>query len=200
MPASDYHLVSHWRVLGRVKDVYDVISDQEELPRWWPAAFLEVLEVEPAGEDGLGAVIRMETRGWLPYKLHWHLRVDERSPPNRLGFHVWGDFEGRGLWLLEEADGWTDVTFDWQVSVHKPLVRYLSGLVKPIFVSNHRWAMAKGEESLRLALARRNVHSEAERRAFPPPPGPAPVPWLGIAAGVGGLALLLLLRRRFSGD
>jgi hypothetical protein len=32
-------------------------------------------------------------------------------------------------------------------------LRYLSFLFKPFFSANHRWAMARGEESLRRELA-----------------------------------------------
>jgi hypothetical protein len=47
------------------------------------------------------------------------------------------------------------VTGDWDIRADKPLLRYLSFLFKPIFSANHRWAMARGEESLRLELGRR---------------------------------------------
>ena len=42
----------------------------------------------------------------------------------------------------------------------------------PIFGANHRWAMARGQESLRLELERRHAKTEAERRAVPAPPPP----------------------------
>jgi hypothetical protein len=48
-----------------------------------------------------------------------------------------------------------DILFDWRLDANKPLIRYLSFLLKPIFAANHRWAMARGEEGLRSELARR---------------------------------------------
>lgn len=45
----------------------------------------------------------------------------------------------------------------WRVSAAKPLLRYLSFLLKPVFAANHRWAMKKGEESLRIEIARRKA-------------------------------------------
>ncbi len=60
----------------------------------------------------------------------------------------------------------------WQVRADKPLLRRLSWLLRPVFAANHNWAMARGEESLKLELARRRATSEAECARVPPPPGP----------------------------
>jgi hypothetical protein len=43
--------------------------------------------------------------------------------------------------------------------------------MRPLFAANHRWAMAKGLESLELELRRRRAGSEEERRLVPDPPG-----------------------------
>ena len=48
-----------------------------------------------------------------------------------------------------------NITYDWRIRAEKPLLRYLSFLLKPVFSANHRWAMARGEESLKAELARR---------------------------------------------
>jgi hypothetical protein len=56
------------------------------------------------------------------------------------------------------------ITYNWRVSAIKPLLRWLSWLLRPVFAANHRWAMARGEESLRLELRRRRATSETERR------------------------------------
>jgi hypothetical protein len=43
------------------------------------------------------------------------------------------------------------------VRADKPLLRYGSWFFKPIFAANHRWAMARGEESLKRELERRHA-------------------------------------------
>lgn len=48
-----------------------------------------------------------------------------------------------------------NIVYDWRIRAAKPLLRYLSFLLKPVFSVNHRWAMARGEESLKAELARR---------------------------------------------
>jgi len=44
--------------------------------------------------------------------------------------------------------------------------------MKPIFAANHRWAMQKGEESLKLELARRHASNADELARIPAPPQP----------------------------
>ncbi len=59
------------------------------------------------------------------------------------------------MWTFEQDGGAVNITYDWRIRAEKPLLRYLSFLLKPIFSANHRWAMARGEESLRAELGRR---------------------------------------------
>jgi hypothetical protein len=47
------------------------------------------------------------------------------------------------------------VKYDWDINFDKPYLSKLSWLLRPIFSFNHRWAMAKGLESLQLELKRR---------------------------------------------
>ena len=55
----------------------------------------------------------------------------------------------------------------------KGVLKTLSFVMKPIFSANHHWAMARGEESLRLELARRHAGSDPTvSAAIPAPPGP----------------------------
>jgi hypothetical protein len=81
---------------------------------------------------------------------------------------------GRGVWTISPAAEGAEVVYDWRIRAEKPLLRSLSFLLKPLFSANHEWAMARGEESLRLELARRRAASEEERARIPAPPGPTP--------------------------
>ena len=65
------------------------------------------------------------------------------------------------------------MTYDWTVVAEKGVLKRLSAVMKPIFSANHHWAMARGEESLRLELARRHAASDPTiAAAIPPPPAP----------------------------
>ena len=169
MASNNYHFITHWRVQGTLKEVSAIIGDAAALTRWWPSVYLNVRVLEPGDEHGLGKVVSLYTKGWLPYTLGWEFRVtDVRQDGFTLA--AWGDFDGRGIWTFEQDGPWVNITYDWKISAEKPLLRYFSVLVKPIFSANHRWAMAKGEESLKLELARRHAATQEERERVPVPP------------------------------
>lgn len=155
MSANEYDFVTHWRVESTVEEVSDVLGKPLDLPRWWPSVYLAVQEIEPGGANGIGTVVELLTRGWLPYTLRWSFRVTESRRPHGFSLEAWGDFEGRGVWTLKQDGPMVDIVYDWRIRAEKPLLRYLSFLLKPIFSANHRWAMARGEESLRAELGRR---------------------------------------------
>ena len=155
MSANAYHFISHWRVEGTVKEVSDILGDAASLPRWWPSVYLAVKVLEPGGDDGVGKVVELHTKGWLPYTLHWFFRVTESRAPGGYSLEAWGDFDGTGVWTFEQKGRSVEIVYDWKIRAEKPLLRYLSFLLKPVFSANHRWAMARGEESLRAELGRR---------------------------------------------
>jgi hypothetical protein len=200
MTSNDYHFISHWRVKGAIQEVFDIISHAPDLVRWWPSVYLEVQQLQPGNEQGLGKVVSLFTKGWLPYTLRWQFRVTEAHPPYGFSLEAWGDFVGRGIWTLEQDGPWVNITYDWRIRTDKPLLRYLSFLFKPIFEANHRWAMAKGEESLRLELARRHALTPEEQDQIPPPPGPtttSPLPLLLMSmAVIAAVAAFIYLVRR----
>lgn len=155
MARHDYHFITHWRVEATVEEVSDVLDDACDLVRWWPSVYLAVEEVEPGGPGGVGKVVRLHTRGRLPYTLTWHFRVVESRKPHGWTLEAWGDFVGRGTWTFTQDGPFVDIEYDWRVRADKPLLRYLSPLLKPIFSANHHWAMRQGEAALKRELARR---------------------------------------------
>ncbi len=196
---NDYHFVTRWRVAGTCGEVADIIGDAASLPRWWPSVYLTVEEIAPPGADGLGRRMRLHTRGWLPYTLRWDFVVTESRYPHGFTIDADGDFVGRGEWTFAQDGPMVDVVYDWRVRADKPLLKALSGLLKPLFSANHRWAMAQGETSLQLELLRRRALNAAARRAIPSPPGPvtyAGVALVGGAALVGGTLAYLMVRSR----
>jgi hypothetical protein len=198
MTNNEYRFITHWRVKGTVEEVSDIIEDICDLPRWWPSVYLDVQELEPGDENEIGRVISLYTKGWLPYTLRWQFRVTESRRPHGFSLEAWGDFTGHGAWTFEQERAWVNITYDWRVRAEKPLLRYLSAILKPLFSANHHWAMAKGEESLRLELARRRATTPEERAEIPPPPGPTSASsafLLGAAIFAVGGALYLLLKR-----
>lgn len=193
MATNDYHFITTWRVKSTVEEVSEIIGDPRGLVRWWPSVYLDVKVLEEGDERGLGRVVSLYTKGWLPYTLRWVFRVTEVKAD---GFTLvaWGDFDGRGIWTFEQDGEWVNITYDWKIKAEKPLLRYFSFIMKPIFSANHRWAMARGEESLKLELARRHAFDQKELALIPAPPGPtssSPVPLLLVTTGVFALAGIL---------
>jgi hypothetical protein len=195
MPSADYHFLAYWRVPGTVEEVKAILSDPCELPRWWPSVYLSVEELRPADERGLGREVALHTKGWLPYTLRWSFTVTEVHP-NGFSLEARGDIVGRGIWTFVPDGADVIVVYDWQIRADKPLLRNLGFMLRPAFEADHRWAMARGEESLKLELARRRAG--AEPLPLPAPPGPTrwPRPSTAIVGAAGLLAGLWLVRRR----
>jgi hypothetical protein len=198
---NDYHFVTRWRVAATCGEVADILGDPAGLVRWWPSVYLKVEELAPQGADGLGRRVRLHTKGWLPYTLRWESVVTESRYPHGFAIAADGDFVGRGEWTFTQDGPMVDVIYDWRIRAEKPLLKALSGLLKPVFAANHRWAMAQGQVSLELELLRRRALNAQARREIPPPPGPvtyAGVALVGGAALIGGTVAYLIIRRRRS--
>jgi hypothetical protein len=112
------------------------------------------------------------SKGWLPYTLRLEFDVTELPDTPGVLVRVAGDCEGRCLCTVTDRGSRLQIVFDWRVRVHKPVIRRWSWLLRPLFVTNHRWVMARGLESLRLELARRRREATLDGSPVPPPPGP----------------------------
>ena len=189
MSAPEFRFFTRWRVLGTAAEVAAMLGDVREFARWWPSVYLDVEELEPGGDDGVGKRLRLRTKGWLPYTLHWDMRVIESRPPQGFVIEAEGDLAGRGEWTFEQSGAWTIASYTWEVRAEKPLLRALAPLFASALAANHRWAMRMGERSLALELARRHAATAAERVKIPPPPPPVPAAPLVLAGGAG-LAVL----------
>jgi hypothetical protein len=185
--SNEYQFLTNWRVEGTCGEVADVLGDPLALSRWWPSVYLDVRELRKPDARGVGQRVRLHTKGWLPYTLTWEFEVVESRYPYGFTIAANGDFEGVGVWTFDESGPYVDVAYDWRIRAEKPLLRNLSFLLKPIFEANHRWAMARGEESLVLELARRRATNDIARAKIPRPPGPVT---FGAAALVAGAAVV----------
>jgi len=200
MASNEYHFISDWQVEGDVEEVSAIITDTISLARWWPSVYLAVTVLQPGLNDGTGKVVKLLTRGWLPYSLDWTLRVTESRHPHGFTLEAEGDFNGRGIWRFVQDGSRVLIRYDWKIRADKPLLRTLSFAFKPIFEANHRWAMERGERSLRLELARRRAPNAVQLASIPAPPGPARFSalllWLFCATMVlaGGACTIAVLR------
>ena len=197
--SNQYEFLSRWRVEGTCGEVADILGDPLALARWWPAVYLSVKETRPPDARGLGGRVRLHTKGWLPYTLRWEFEVTETRYPSGFTIVADGDFDGRGVWTFVQDGSFVNITCDWRLRAEKPMLRRLSFLMKPLFEANHRWAMAQGEASLKLELARRRATSARALATIPPPPGPVTYAAAGLVGGalfVGTALTYLMVRAR----
>jgi uncharacterized protein YndB with AHSA1/START domain len=181
-------------VAATAEEVYEILSQPLEYPRWWPSVYLTARQVAPREAPTREAApgrVRMRTTGWLPYTLGWEALFTEARRPDLLEIRASGDFEGRGIWSIVEDGKFTDITFDWKVDVRKLLPRYLSPAFRPAFEANHRWAMEQGRASLELELARGRATTVEQMNSIAVAPGPHRLPMQQVWAGAG-LSLVLM--------
>jgi hypothetical protein len=171
--SAEYHFITRWHIRGTAKEVAEVLGEPLALARWWPSVYLEVRELEPGDPvSHVGRVIDLYTKGWLPYTLRWRFKVTDSRGVDGFTLVAEGDFVGQGVWTFQQRGEFVDVIYDWRIRADKPLLRYGSLIFRPIFGANHRWAMARGEQSLNLELRRRRARTAEELAAVPAPPRP----------------------------
>ncbi len=170
---SEYHFITRWQMDATCEEVYGILEAVDGLARWWPSVYLDVQVLEKGQPGGVGKVVALYTKGWLPYTLRWKFRVSATDFPNGFSLSAIGDFVGQGAWTFKPVgDGKCEVIYDWKISAEKPFLKMLTPLLRPIFSANHHWAMRMGEKSLRLELQRCQAKTAAELAAVPGAPGP----------------------------
>jgi hypothetical protein len=150
----EFHIPTSWRLRGDAGQVYDVLSKPLEFVRWWPEVYLDVREVRPGDPSGVGRVMDLTTKGWLPYRLRWQAEVLASDKPRSMSVRARGDLVGQGEWRFTQDGEFVAVHYDWTVFVTQPWMVVLAPLLRPVFVANHVWAMRRGFEGLQRELAR----------------------------------------------
>lgn len=153
MKPKAFHIPTTWRVKGTVEEVYKILSTPTDFVRWWPSVYIEVSELKAGDEDGIGRVVRLRTKGKLPYTLGWQAEAVEIEKPHRIRICAQGDLEGCGEWQFSQEGEWVTIRYNWIVYATKPWMNVLAPVLKPIFVWNHLWAMRQGEIGLRRELS-----------------------------------------------
>ena len=165
MAFHEYELQSEWRVRARLEEVAELVAegvaDPRALVRYWPEANVDYRVLEWGHSCGLHRVLEAHTKGFLPYRLRWRITIVVAEFPRRYRMVTEGDLAGTGTWTIDPDGDDVVVRFDWRVRAEKPLLRFLSVLLRPLFAANHRWAMARGERVLRRELARRRSAAAA---------------------------------------
>jgi polyketide cyclase/dehydrase/lipid transport protein len=148
---TGYRFLDRWLVDAPIDRVYETIGDPLGYAHWWTDF---VIQAEgDAGEPRPGKQNRLLVKAFLPYKVRFGLEVLEAERPSRILSRLSGDFDGTGEWRLTETPAGTEAVLDWRPEVNKPLINYLTPVLRPLFRANHVWAMKRGERQLRIYLA-----------------------------------------------
>jgi hypothetical protein len=153
MPANVFRFEESWNIPNaKVEAVYDVLSRGELLPLWWKGVYLEAKRLDGAGEPNVGDRIRAKARGFLPYRLRFILTAAELTPHHRVVVTTTGDFDGRWIATLCQRGESVHVDLVWEVTVLRPILKFLAPLLRPAFAWNHSWTTPRGERGLREYL------------------------------------------------
>jgi Polyketide cyclase / dehydrase and lipid transport len=150
-----YRFITRWRVAGRCEDVADILEDVDTIPQWWRSVYRSARVIERGGAHGIGRVVEVTTKGFLPYSLRWTYRVTQVDYPHTSSLVASGDLEGQGHWEFVQDGTYVNVTYEWAVRANHPLIRRFHRVLAPLFAANHNWTMNDGLRGLRKQLALR---------------------------------------------
>jgi uncharacterized protein YndB with AHSA1/START domain len=143
---GEYVFVDEWDVRAPVEEVFEALADARTYPAWWRPVYLSV---EADGPPEVGRTSRQHFKGRLPYTLTTTSTIVRLERPHVVEADVEGDLSGRGIWTLTEPESRAvHVRFDWRVNADRPLLRYLTPVLRPLFRWNHDWAIARATEGL----------------------------------------------------
>lgn len=170
---SAYHMMTNWQVEADIREIWDILTHPEALSRWCPSVYIRTTIIEAGDPDtGIGRTLDLYTKGWLPYTLRWQACVTDVNEPHGYTITADGDFIGRGIWTFKQVGSVVDTTYDWKIEVTKPLLKYFTPILRPIFNANHHWAMDQAHKSLLLELKRRHAATPEQAAQIPAPPQP----------------------------
>lgn len=143
--AREYVFVDEWDVEAPPEAVFEVLGDAGSYPEWWKPVYIDA-EVE--GPPGVGRVAHQHFRGPLPYTLKARVEIVRYEPPRLIESRAVGDLSGTAIWTITPRNGGSRVRFDWTTTADRPLLRYLSPVLRPLFRWNHNWAAMRAMEGL----------------------------------------------------
>jgi hypothetical protein len=155
MASNVFRFDESWEIPdASVREVYSVLANGELLPLWWKGVYLDVQRIGPDGPPKAGDRLRARARGFLPYELNFILEATALEADRRVEVKTIGDFEGLWSAELSQRPGSVHVAIVWQVTVLRPILKFLAPILRPAFAWNHRWTTPRGEKGLREYLAR----------------------------------------------
>jgi hypothetical protein len=145
--AREYVFRDEWDVDAAIEDVFATLADPSTYPLLWKPVYRNVVS---RGEVGVGHTSDHYFKGRLTYPLRLRGRDDGARPAAPLRRRGRRRPPRHRCVDVRERDGKTHVRWDWTVHADKPLLRVLTPLLRPLFRSNHNWAVARAREGREL--------------------------------------------------
>jgi uncharacterized protein YndB with AHSA1/START domain len=150
--AGQYVLIDEWNVDAPQDQVFDVLVDPRTYPEWWTPTYVSG---ESDGPPEPGTVSRVRFKSKLPFVFQASSRLVRVNRPDEFEAEVEGDLRGVAIWTLTPLHGKVRVRFDFRVFADRPLIRYLSPVLRPLFRWNHTMAMRQARANLGPYVRRR---------------------------------------------
>lgn len=164
---AHYRFLTDLRVGAAIDDVYRLLVE----PEGWLDDWVDALRVErtrEGDEDGRGRTFDATVRAPMGYHLSARITTAEVEHPHRLDMVSSGDLEGTGRWDLAEADGVTDVSFDWDVRTTPRWMDVLTPVLRPLFERSHHVVVRNAARAAAASLDAELLHARSRALRHPP--------------------------------
>lgn len=146
--SAPFHFESTWQVPGNPATVWNVLSDMERWPHWWPGMSSARL-LRDGDAQGQGKTVEFSVSSPLGYSLGFTVAVTSVAAPREATLTVDGDLRGVGLWSARPVGDGTVASIVWCVTSRRRSVRLFRGLAPWA----HGWVMRAGERGLTHRVA-----------------------------------------------
>jgi uncharacterized protein YndB with AHSA1/START domain len=133
---ASYRFLTIWVFDTPIERVWDVITDNQNLPTWWNAV-KQVKQLESGDADGVGSVWQMTWGTPLSYSISFISTITRVEAPKLLELNAIGEVEGSGRWELESTTEGTLVRYYWTVNTTKAWMNLMAIFLKPLMEWNH---------------------------------------------------------------
>jgi hypothetical protein len=161
--AARFVLISRWRMTCSSQPIWDLLTDLESWPSWWPQVRqARLLYQAPAGEAGTRVALTWRSPLGYGFTIDvlntrrergddGHCEIEGRSS---------GDLRGQGLWVLEPvrspaavgAHRQVDVTYRYELELGQRWMRWLAPVLRALFKWSHFAVMEAGAKGMAARL------------------------------------------------
>lgn len=127
------HVSSHG-VAASPEQVWAAIDDVRRFPSWW--SWLRDFEADRRHLEP-GLVMRARVSPPVPYPMRVTVHVEEVARLARVEALVSGDLEGPASLRLSDAGGGCLLTVAWRVEMHRPVMRAVARMARPVLARGH---------------------------------------------------------------